>query len=603
MDRNDPQRLSHFVERQYRVHPAWQADVEACRAKPLTKADLAERLATLREGGWRDEAHLKSGLRLLRNFWLCAVIERDLQGGAELSEVMQAMSDLADLCISSAVDWLSAQLAERHGVPCGYENGLPQAFLVVAMGKLGAFELNVSSDVDLIFLYQEEGETRDANGKQAQRSLPNEDFFTRLARRLINVLADVTADGFVFRVDMRLRPNGDSGPLVCSFAMLEEYLMVQGRTWERLAWIKARLIVGEAAHGQAADALARLVEPFVYRKYLDFSAIAALRDLHDEIRAEAKRRETRHPEHAANVKLGRGGIREIEFIAQHMQLIRGGRDPMLRTRGTEDVLALLAARDLLRGSVVRQLTRTYRLLRGVEHRLQYRDDRQTHVLPTDTLELDVLVAMCQSLLDPPASKEALLARLAREQGFVAGQFDLLFRTGGERHEAPDAPRFWGALMLRDESREDVLSAFREVGFADVEGAYRQLQALWGNPRIRRLPASAQDRFERLVPAAISLAVHHARPGCDAATLLSRLFSLLEAIATRAAYLALLFEYPEAFSRVAELLAASPWAARFLIRHRRRRRAHWTMHLPLPLATSNVRWIFCARPFTRRCSAS
>jgi glutamate-ammonia-ligase adenylyltransferase len=554
---------SRFVTRQFRAHPEWQAEVEALAKAPLTLLLLEQRLAKLRGEQWQDEAHLKAGLRQCRNFWLCAVALRDLEQGAPLSEVMLAMSLLADVAISSAVDWLSLQLGLRHGIPSGAESGDKQQFLVVAMGKLGAFELNVSSDVDLIFLYREEGETAGAAGL---RLLPNEDFFTRLARRLINVLADVTADGYVFRVDMRLRPNGESGALVCSFSSLEEYLMVQGRTWERLAWIKARLIGEDAQRQAAALQLARLVEPFVYRKYLDFSAIAALRDLHDEIRAEARRREARHPEHATNVKLGRGGIREIEFIAQHMQLIRGGRDKALRTRATEDVLGLLAERDLLKGSVVRQLIRTYRLLRAVEHRLQYRDDLQTHVLPCAQDELEALVAMCANLPEPPGSADALLARLAREQGFVAAQFDSLFRTGEERVAELDQPRFWGALMLRDESRDDVLTAFHEVGFRDAEGAYRQLQALWSNPRVRRLPSSAQDRFERLVPAAIELAVQHATAGCDAATLLSRMFSLLEAIASRAAYLALLFEYPDAFSRVAELLAASPWAARFLIRH-------------------------------------
>ena len=554
---------SRFVTRQFRAHPEWQAEVALLAGAPLTPEILRQRLALIQGDGWQDEAHLKSGLRQLRNFWLCAVALRDLEQGAPLAEVMLAMSLLADLAITSAVDWLALQLSRRHGIPGGVESGLPQQFLVLAMGKLGAFELNVSSDVDLIFLYREEGETQ---GEPGQRLLANEDFFTRLARRLINVLADVTADGYVFRVDMRLRPNGDSGALVCSFSSLEEYLMVQGRTWERLAWIKARLIGSDPERLAASHQLARLVEPFVYRKYLDFSAIAALRDLHDEIRAEAKRREVRHPEHAANVKLGRGGIREIEFIAQHMQLIRGGRDKALRTRATEDVLVLLAERELLKGSVVRQLIRTYRLLRAVEHRLQYRDDQQTHVLPSASEELEALLAMCADLPEAPASVDALLARLAREQGFVAAQFDSLFRTGQERVAQVEQPRFWGALMLRDESRDDVLTAFHEVGFRDVEGAYRQLQALWSNPRVRRLPASAQDRFERLVPAAIELAVRHARAECDAATLLSRLFSLLEAIASRAAYLALLYEYPDAFARVAELLAASPWASRFLIRH-------------------------------------
>jgi glutamate-ammonia-ligase adenylyltransferase len=554
--------LSRFVMRQYRAEPSWASEVGAFALEPLSGELLARLSARFLAAEITDEVLLKAGLRRLRNFWLCLVAERDLAGRADLSEVMLAMSLLADFAIICARDLLYRWLCARHGTPRRQSDGSELQLDVIGMGKLGAFELNASSDVDLIFLYREDGETDAAAG---QRGIANEDFFTRLARRLMNVLSEVTADGFVFRVDMRLRPNGDSGALVCSYASLEEYLMVQGRTWERLAWIKAR-VLGQSDYSRASEMLLKpLIEPFVYRKYLDFSAIAALRDLHDEIRAEAKRRETRYPKRAANVKLGRGGIREIEFIAQHMQLIRGGREPALRTRPTLDVLDLLAAFKLLRGSVVRQLKRTYVLLRDIEHRLQYRDDQQTHVLPDDAEERAALVRMCANFADPPGSIEVLLARLAREQGFVAAQFDLLFRTGTERI-AEATPRFWGALMLREESRADVLEAFAEAGFADTEGAYRQLHALWNNPRIRRLPASAQDRLEKLVPAAIALAFKHARVSCDAATLLSRLFALLEAIASRAAYLALLYEYPDAFDHVAMLLAASPWAARFLIAH-------------------------------------
>ncbi len=554
--------VSRFVMRQYRAEPLWRSGVAELIDQPLTKELLAALYLRFVPAQLHHEAQLKAGLRKLRNFWLCLVAERDLRGLADLGEVTLAMSDLAELTIRQARDWVYQQLTARHGTPRGQVLAEALRLDVIGMGKLGAFELNVSSDVDLIFLYREDGDT---SAEAGQRSLANEDFFTRLARRLINILAEVTAEGFVFRVDMRLRPNGDSGALVCSYASLEEYLMVQGRTWERLAWIKARVLGDDDYSLASALSLQRLIEPFVYRKYLDFSAIAALRDLHDEIRAEAKRRETRHPERAANVKLGRGGIREIEFIAQHIQLIRGGREPTLRTRATLDVLDLIAQQKLLRGSVVRQLKRTYVLLRHIEHRLQYRDDQQTHVLPEDPSEQDALVQMCAAWPDRPSSSANLLARLAREQGFVATQFDQLFRTGSER-SADSEPLFWGALMLREESRADVLEAFAEAGFADTDGAYRQLHALWNNPRIRRLPASAQDRLEKLVPAAIGLAFKHARVSCDAATLLSRLFSLLEAIASRAAYLALLYEYPEAFDRVAILLAASPWAARFLIQH-------------------------------------
>ncbi len=555
--------LSGFVRRQLKAHPQWQAEL-AAGGKAAKGADLTLALDALRGEGWQDEAHLKRGLRQLRNRTLCALIEADLSGQVDLAAVMASMSLLADRCIAEALSWLQTQLARRHGVPLGQASGSPQDLIVVAMGKLGAGELNVSSDVDLIFLFGEAGET-DASGEQ--RGLSNDEFFTRVAKRLINVLADVTEDGFVFRVDMRLRPNGDAGPLVASLAMLEEYLMVQGRSWERFAWIKARVIACPVFRhdARASEALDSLVRPFVFRRYLDFSAISALRELHAQIRAEAERRSAQYPGRAANVKLGRGGIREIEFIAQSFQLIRGGRDAELRARATLDVLDLLASRGLLRASIVRQLKRTYCFLREIEHRLQYRDDLQTHVVPADPAELAVLVRMCQALADAPADARALLERLEREQAFVAGQFDALFRTQ-VREPLPALPNLWAAMTFQEQSRDQAITALKQAGFADVEGAFARLHALWHSPRITSLNVAAKERLERLVPAALSLAVARAREGCDATQLLARFFELIEAIAGRASYLALLYEYPEALARVADVLAASPWAARFLTQH-------------------------------------
>src|ERR1043166_8342000 len=238
------------------------------------------------------------------------------------------------------------------------------------MGKLGGAELNVSSDIDLVFIYPEDGATA------GPKSVANQEFFDRLGRRVIAALADVTADGFVFRVDMRLRPYGDSGPLSASFAALEQYLVTQGRTWERYAWLKARALTGERC-----DALEALIAPFVFRKYLDYDAYAGLRDVHHQIREQGRRKD-----YARNIKLGPGGIRELEFIVQALQLVRAGREPALRVRGTLAALDAIEERGLLPAAGIAELRDAYVFLRNVEHRLQYRDDRQTQTLPSEDAE-------------------------------------------------------------------------------------------------------------------------------------------------------------------------------------------------------------------------
>ncbi len=242
------------------------------------------------------------------------------------------------------------------------------------MGKLGGGELNASSDIDLVFVYPESGMTDGA------RPIANQEFFERLGRRVIAALDEVTSDGFVFRVDMRLRPYGDSGPLCSSFVALESYLIAQGRTWERYAWLKARPLTG----GQG-DALERMIEPFVFRKYLDYDAYGGLREVHRQIRGQGRLKD-----YAQNVKLGPGGIREIEFIVQALQLVRGGREPALRARGTLPALSALEARGLLPSAAVAELSDAYAFLRNIEHRLQYRDDAQTHDVPDDADSISAL---------------------------------------------------------------------------------------------------------------------------------------------------------------------------------------------------------------------
>jgi glutamate-ammonia-ligase adenylyltransferase len=397
-------------------------------ATAWTPERLAAGLAPVPDGS-DQAAALARALRLLRRRALLGTIVRDVAGVASLEEVTGAMTALAELAVQRLLAVHGHELALVHGVPCG-DDGTPQDLLVVAMGKGGGGELNVSSDLDLVYVYDSGGQTRAAGAYgQARRPLSNHEFFERLARRLTAALSDVTADGFVFRVDLRLRPNGDAGPIVVSDAMLEEYFFRQGREWERFAWLKGRVISAPvfADAGQFAAQVRSheaTVAPFVYRKYLDFNAIAALRGLHEMIRAETQKKSARgaggHRSHEDNIKLGRGGIREIEFIAQTFQVMRGGREARLRGRRTLDTLATLAQLNLLAPERCARLADGYRFLRRLEHALQYVDDAQTHLVPARDEERARVAALLAT------DTAALLARCDGEREFVAATFDAVF---------------------------------------------------------------------------------------------------------------------------------------------------------------------------------
>ncbi len=330
---------SPYFARLLAAKPALAAEIDASLGQAVSADELSAWLAEQA----LTEANLKPVLRQLKQRAYARIATRDLCGLAPLGEVVEGMTLIAELAVSEATRVLTQGLVERYGTPRGTD-GRTQELIVVGMGKLGGRELNVSSDIDLIFVYPEDGDTDGA------RAISNFEFFTRLGRALINAIADSTSDGQVFRVDMRLRPNGDSGPLVCSFEMLENYFVTQGREWERYAWIKARPLTGAGAgNGEDSrwDELEAIRRPFVFRKYLDFGTINAMRELHAQIRQEVAKKDK-----ADNVKLGPGGIREIEFIAQVFQLIRGGRDPALQIKPTLSVLRLLAENATLarRGS-------------------------------------------------------------------------------------------------------------------------------------------------------------------------------------------------------------------------------------------------------------
>jgi len=495
-----------------------------------------------------DEAELKRALRRLRQQVMLRVLLRDLSGRAPLAEVVASMSDLAELSLGYALEHLCVWQEAQHGTPMA--NGKRQELIVVGMGKLGGRELNVSSDIDLIFVYPEEGET--VCERAGQRPLSNHEYFTRLARKLINALADITEDGQVFRVDMRLRPNGDSGPLACSFDALENYFIAEGREWERYAWIKARVVAASgnssvaAGGGDLSGELAAIARPFVFRKYLDFGAFAAMRSLHAQIRAEVARRDL-----SGHIKLGPGGIREIEFIAQAFQLIRGGRDPELQTRPTLEVLPLLQKKGLLPVEVVAELRAAYDFLRRLEHRLQYLDDAQTHELPAGSDD-QALIAGAMGFDDYAAFMTALDAH--REQ--VSRHFDGVF-ADPVQDVHPCAPLWMGEIDA--EAAHERLAA---LGFTDTGAALRRLAGARASPRYLQLSEASRERFDALVPRVIELA---AKAGAPEAAL-ARALDLLEAISRRGAYLALLYEYPQALEKVVQLLAASGWAAAYVTRH-------------------------------------
>ncbi|HLY96139.1 MAG: bifunctional [glutamate--ammonia ligase]-adenylyl-L-tyrosine phosphorylase/[glutamate--ammonia-ligase] adenylyltransferase [Sideroxydans sp.] len=483
-----------------------------------------------------NEEHLSQSLRKLRKRVMLHVLTRDLNSLSDLDEVVRSMTALAELAVQRAQLFTMQSMVEQFGQPIGAESGAPQELLVIGMGKLGGGELNVSSDIDLIFVYPEDGET------SGPRTLSNHEFFNRLGRKLIALVNDLTADGYVFRVDMRLRPYGDSGPLTMSFAALEEYLVAQGREWERYAWIKARVVSPE--NSAYTIELEKLAQPFVFRKYLDFGAFDSMRKLHAQIRAEVARRDRHH-----NVKLGPGGIREIEFTAQVFQLIRGGREPELRIRPTRQVLQQLARNGELSAEIVARLDSSYVFLRNLEHRLQYVDDQQTQELP-ENAEQQAIIAEAMNF----ASYDALLAALTPLREFVSQQFEAVF---GEKQES-DEHTWWSD----EATKEEIVAALTALGYQDNTGLADILLQLRGGSRYRQLPESSRQRLDMLLPRLTGLCAETANRD-DA---LRRTLVLLEAIARRSSYLAFLAEYPKALPGLVRLLAASAWAGDYLTQH-------------------------------------
>ncbi|MDB5820523.1 MAG: glnE, partial [Rhizobacter sp.] len=381
-------------------------------------------IASLLAGG----STLASAMRVTRQLVIERLAVLDVEQQLPMPAVTGAMTHLAEATLEHALRQARADQDARYGTPLT-EAGEPIDFWVLGMGKLGARELNVSSDIDLIYVYEDDGHTLGRAGDGTGATVVSaHEYFGQVARSLQTLIGDVTEDGFVFRMDLALRPNGGSGPPAVSLGMLEEYFLVQGREWERFAWLKSRVVAPAAsvAAGRALP-LRSTVTAFVYRRYLDYSVFESLRQLHRKVREEAQRRAAGRPERANDVKLSRGGIREIEFTVQLLQVVRGGQFPEIRTRSTTKALRKLAEGGLMKAATAQRLAQAYDFLRRVEHRIQYLDDQQTHLLPSNDADLG-WIARSLGFSDPDVSCQ-LLALLGETREFVATEFDALLHDG------------------------------------------------------------------------------------------------------------------------------------------------------------------------------
>jgi glutamate-ammonia-ligase adenylyltransferase len=530
---------SHYVSQSCCMRPALllelynSGDLNRC----YELGEQAKKLATLLEGV-DDETTLQHHLRQFRCYQMCRIIWRDLTNSAELNETLGDLSNLANACIRQATTLLYQWTTDQLGTPRDSE-GNAQPLVILGMGKLGAYELNLSSDIDLIFAYPRNGQT------DGRRQLYNEQFFTRLCQKLIKAINTVTTDGFVFRVDTRLRPFGDAGPLAISFDAMEVYYESQAREWERYAMIKGRII---CATPEAKTELVNMLKPFVYRRYLDYGAYNSLRSLKRMISKELYKKGM-----DANIKLGMGGIREIEFIGQAFQLIRGGRDPELQIRPILQVLQVAGKRGLLPEKAVTELSEAYHFLRLVENRIQAWEDKQTHLLPSDELaQLRLARSMGFDSWPPFAEK------LQNHRNKVQGHFDLVFSAPQAEDEEPGELDFiWGDKL----DEELTFNALQAAGFKQPNEALQQLISLHSSHTHRRMSPSGHKRLAQLMPYIIQAA--SAVENADQA--LGRLLKLIEAIAQRTSYLALLIESPMALSQLVKLSAASSWIADRLTR--------------------------------------
>ena len=483
-----------------------------------------------------------AALRVLRQWTMHRLIQLDCEQKAPLETVTLCVTQLAEIALDKACQSAFQTLDARHGEPLT-PSGQRAQFWVIGMGKLGARELNVSSDIDLIYVYDEDGET--TGNAQGLGRISVQEYFARAVKAIYSLVGETTEHGFVFRVDLALRPNGNSGPSVVSLGALEEYLLVQGREWERFAWMKSRVIAPKTAvKNGSALALRSVVLPFVFRRYLDYNVFESLRTLHQQIRDHAAKRSAGHPERANDVKLSRGGIREIEFTVQLLQVVRGGQFPELRTRPTLDALKRVAKAGLMPPETSDNLAEAYIFLRKVEHRIQYLDDQQTHILPTQDQDLS-WIAHTMGYADSCD----FLSQLDAHREIVAHEFDILL--GGDRQCKGCQKPNGGELP----ELEAVLDLF--------QGEARERLAHWQeSPKVKGLRDDARTRLMRL----LQRTAQWLKEGKVEAIAVVRMADWMEPLMRRESYLAMMLERPAVHERLLRLLGAAKWPARYLVQH-------------------------------------
>jgi glutamate-ammonia-ligase adenylyltransferase len=533
---------SDFVTEQFARSPDLLADLLS--SGDLTRSHdsnyyadtLAARLASV-----ESEEALHRTLRQFRNREQSRIIWRDLTRRADMRETTRDLSRMADACVDGALSWLYDSFCARWGIPWGINDQgerEQQRLVVLGMGKLGANELNLSSDIDLIFAFPENGET-----DHPTKNLANQDFFIRLGKKLIQALDNMTVDGFVFRVDMRLRPFGSASPLAASFDAMEIYYQEQGREWERYAMIKARVVAGDKVAG--ARLMAEL-RPFVYRKYIDFSAFESLRDMKEMINSEVRRKGREH-----NVKLGSGGIREVEFIAQAFQLIRGGRDSRLQQRELCNILPLLPETVGMPDVAVAELLDAYTFLRNAEHAIQAVADKQTQELPADARE-QTRIAFSMGFDTWQAFWDALEQKRAAVRQHFA---DVIAPAESEESESERGPdKQWLELWAGALEDEQAAAFMAEQGYDDAGEAWRHLNTLRESRTVQMLQQIGSDRLKAVLPSLLSEVAQVE----NATETLIRVLQLVGAVLRRSAYLVLLAENPGALKQLVRLCSASAW---------------------------------------------
>ncbi|MDD5228006.1 MAG: bifunctional [glutamate--ammonia ligase]-adenylyl-L-tyrosine phosphorylase/[glutamate--ammonia-ligase] adenylyltransferase [Methylococcales bacterium] len=529
--------MSEFVSQHCTRHP--EILIGLCQSGDLFRSygetTYREKLA---QKNIETETDLMTTLRHFRRNEMVRLAWRDISDWEKLTQILRELSWLAEACIQTALDFLYQQACEKRGTPV-LSDGTPQQIVVLGMGKLGAYELNYSSDIDLIFAYAENGVLPD------RKETTYSEFFTRLCQSLVRVLDEITADGFVFRTDIRLRPFGDSGAIIMTFDGMENYYQTQAREWERYAMIKARQVAGDFEQGKT---LMSMLRAFVYRRYLDYGAFEELRSLKAQIVQELRRKDR-----VDNVKLGRGGIREIEFIGQAFQLIRGGNDKSLQTRGILDVLKLLSKLELLNPEDATQLTQSYHFLRRVENRIQQYQDKQTHDLPTNENAKQAMAYVLGFV-----NWETFLIELNTVRDNVHAVFDAVFSVSKQDEIEQLSQKIWRGL----DDENELLANLSDYGFQNTAESWAAICNFKNEPAIRRLSNKGLGVINRLMPQVISTLQTVPNPD----ETLKRLLTLFTAVAGRNVYLALLAENPHALAQLLRLASASPWIGEYLARY-------------------------------------